>query len=147
MRYGRGMPRFLARREGFGVFASCELEGIVGAAFGPFRIVSICELMRWANLRLKRTKPQGVSEDDLRAWMTQYGPGLDAVDRGRVGGRAAQERILAGARAEIAAWLERGAGFEPLHVDRGLGRPCANGTARAVALSSALSGCLGGIIG
>jgi hypothetical protein len=39
---------------------------------------------------------------------------VDAVVRSRVVERPAQERILAAARERVAAWLERGARFEPL---------------------------------
>lgn len=41
---------------------------------------------------------------------------VSSVVRGRVDDRTAQERILAAARARIAGWLERGAGFEPLQI-------------------------------
>lgn len=43
---------------------------------------------------------------------------VEAVVRGRVEDSAARERILATARERIADWLERGARFAPLGVDR-----------------------------
>lgn len=73
-----------------------------------------------------RRRASGPADDQVRRPRRELDAGaksrlavVDAVVRGRVGGRAAQDRILAAARVRVAAWLERGAGFEPLHVGRG----------------------------
>ncbi len=47
---------------------------------------------------------------------------VDAVVRARVGDADRQERIMAAARDRIAAWLERGARFEPLRMSEREGR-------------------------
>lgn len=58
----------------------------------------------------ERTRQGSDGRDQLRI--------VETVVRARVAETAAQERILARARKRIAGWLERGARFEPQHMER-----------------------------